>query len=346
LVLASLNGCSFIAKVDARYQAEIAKKKGFFYGKEITSLSWTPSGKELLFTLGDGERSNIYRIKADGTELVQLTKDKAYDWKPVISADGASIVFGSRNDNESVPHVYVMDADGQNKHALTTGTVADAHPVFSPDGKTIYFLRAGWFGQASPLVSAHWWDFKVYSIGRDGTGLRQVSDHKFNVASGLDINAAGDMLLVEDYYDFKTPFWLIPVQAPERLAPVRLNLKARDLELGAPRFTPDGRSLTFKWRDGLFVADLKTGETHLMRNIERQLVFDPTLSPDGELFAFRSWDIGSMPQKDTPQICMMDSIGLNPRKKDNMVCLAFPYIHVLPGAGASPVAIPYIPQFR
>lgn len=78
---------------------------------------------------------DIFQANADGSSLKKLTSNPEYDAEPVISADGSSIVFGSKRQNDF--DIYTMDADGSNVKRLTDRLGYDGGPWFSPDGKQI-----------------------------------------------------------------------------------------------------------------------------------------------------------------------------------------------------------------
>jgi len=78
---------------------------------------------------------DIYSADPDGTELVRLTTNPAYDAEPVVSSDGKRIVFGSQREGNF--DVYVMNSDGSNLRRLTDRMGYNGGPWFSPDGTRI-----------------------------------------------------------------------------------------------------------------------------------------------------------------------------------------------------------------
>ena len=58
--------------------------------------SWSPDGTRLAFIREDENGFNIYVMNDDGTDLVQLTDDAAFDTFPFWSPDGETIRFASR----------------------------------------------------------------------------------------------------------------------------------------------------------------------------------------------------------------------------------------------------------
>ena len=54
---------------------------------------WSPDGTRLAFVRGPDDRLDVYVMDADGTDVVQLTDDAAFDTFPIWSPDGATILF-------------------------------------------------------------------------------------------------------------------------------------------------------------------------------------------------------------------------------------------------------------
>lgn len=54
---------------------------------------WSPDGTRLAFIRDGGDGTDIYVMDADGTDVVRLTDDAAFDTFPIWSPDGATILF-------------------------------------------------------------------------------------------------------------------------------------------------------------------------------------------------------------------------------------------------------------
>ncbi len=81
---------------------------------------------------------DIYRMKADGTDLKQLTYDSNINnAAPDLSADGTKIAFFSDRDGNY--EIYTMNENGDNIQRITSNPADDVNPVFSPDGTKILF---------------------------------------------------------------------------------------------------------------------------------------------------------------------------------------------------------------
>jgi Tol biopolymer transport system component len=108
-----------------------------------TSVSWSPDGEQLL-VVGFPQKGthegqfDLYTIRPDGSDPVQLTDDKAGEHEPSWSPDGSRIVFAT-GENDLSQDVYVMNADGSDVRRLTDWEGLDLFPVWSPDGHWIAF---------------------------------------------------------------------------------------------------------------------------------------------------------------------------------------------------------------
>jgi dipeptidyl aminopeptidase/acylaminoacyl peptidase len=104
-----------------------------------------------------GKRSGnfeIYSVRADGTRLGQLTRNRVSDTAPVFSPDGRRIVFTrSYNNNCCFHSLWLMNADGSRQRQLVSyGDQA----AWAPDSRRIAFTtsRAS-RGNSQPLVIAN-----------------------------------------------------------------------------------------------------------------------------------------------------------------------------------------------
>ncbi len=59
----------------------------------LTTPSWSPDGKQLVFTGYVGGFSDLFIVNADGSGLKRLTNDRYADLHPAWSPDGKSIAF-------------------------------------------------------------------------------------------------------------------------------------------------------------------------------------------------------------------------------------------------------------
>jgi len=80
---------------------------------------------------------DIYTIRADGTDLRQVTVGGGDDLSPSWSPDGKKLAFQSNRDGNW--EIYVLSLGDNTTQRLTVDQSYDGSPVWSPDGKRIAF---------------------------------------------------------------------------------------------------------------------------------------------------------------------------------------------------------------
>jgi Tol biopolymer transport system component len=81
------------------------------------------------------ENAELFRIRADGTGLHQLTHTLSNQSDPSFAPNGKRLVF-----TRGRIGLFTIGLDGRGLRRLTTG-VSDEHPVYSPNGRRIAFVR-------------------------------------------------------------------------------------------------------------------------------------------------------------------------------------------------------------
>lgn len=86
--------------------------------QNIRFLSWSPDGEYLAFSAWKDGKTRIFKIKADGSHLVQLTAGQLSGDSPSWSRDGKYIMFYSSNPNsqdftgQPGAQINIMKSDG------------------------------------------------------------------------------------------------------------------------------------------------------------------------------------------------------------------------------------------
>ena len=96
-------------------------------------------------------RLQIYAIKTDGSDMINLSRNTYIETDPSWSPDGQQIAFSSDRGNGA--DIYVMNADGSGLRQLTNDSFDDRHPRWSPDGKKIAY-ESGKEGLLPALLSS------------------------------------------------------------------------------------------------------------------------------------------------------------------------------------------------
>jgi Tol biopolymer transport system component len=104
-----------------------------------------------------GAPAQLFRVRATGGGLDQITTGRKTATEPAFSPDGKQIVFVRLGSG-----IFRMNQDGSGLRRLTSGA-RDIYPVWSPDGKRIAFLRP---------FRTQW---RVFTMSPSGTAERRLA---------------------------------------------------------------------------------------------------------------------------------------------------------------------------
>lgn len=167
--------------------------------------AWSPDGSKIAFTTNRDGNHEIYTMNRDGSDLRRLTNHPMVDVTPTWSPTGTQIAFTS--DRTGSPQIYIVNADGTNPQRISAESHCD-RPTWSPApfNEIAYTCRGGGGYQimlfdfatrsSTPItdgigsnespafapngrhlafVSDRTGRQQIYTIHRDGTGLRQIT---------------------------------------------------------------------------------------------------------------------------------------------------------------------------
>ena len=168
---------------------------------------FSPDGKQIAFMSGRDGNPEIYAMNVDGSNLRRLTNNQAGDSSPTWSPSGSQIAFTS--DRTGKAQIYVMNSsDGSGVRRLTVNESEADRPTWSPPpfNEIAYAASTGRYdikvlevstGQVRQLTFGEgsnegpaWAPggrhlaftstraggrTQVFTIGRDGRGLRQIT---------------------------------------------------------------------------------------------------------------------------------------------------------------------------
>ena len=102
--------------------------------------AWSPDGGWLVFSRNGGGDAELWKIRADGSDLTQLTNNAADDWEPSWSPGGTRIAF-TREGAGGTTSIMTLASGGGGELAVTPAGGFDQAADWSPDGKRIAFNR-------------------------------------------------------------------------------------------------------------------------------------------------------------------------------------------------------------
>jgi Tol biopolymer transport system component len=148
----------------------------------VQTPSWSPDGRQLVFTGFDGGLGDLYIINRDGTGLRRLTTDKYADLHPAWSPDGKTIAFvtdrGGETDFQTLRFgnlriaLYHLDT-GKIESLGNMDQGKNIDPVWAPDGRSLAFVsdRAG----MSNIYLYDLADGNIYQLTNLYTGVQGIT---------------------------------------------------------------------------------------------------------------------------------------------------------------------------
>ena len=113
----------------------------------VTGPSWSPDGKQLVFSGGLGGITDLYIVNADGTHLRRLTRDRYGDIQPQWSPDGKSVAFATDRDSANLDilrfremRIAVADVASGRITVLPGQAGLNINPQWAPDGRSIAYI--------------------------------------------------------------------------------------------------------------------------------------------------------------------------------------------------------------
>lgn len=115
----------------------------------VTTPAFSPDGQTIVFSGMAGGVSDLFTVRADGTDMQRLTNDKYADLHPVYSPDGRTIAFttdrGPGTDFDRLtfaePRIATYEvATGRIRIVPGSDVGKNVNPQWAPDGRSIAYV--------------------------------------------------------------------------------------------------------------------------------------------------------------------------------------------------------------
>ena len=229
------------------------------------------------------DKWEVWRMRSDGSDPQQLTRNDANDTSPCWSPDGKRISFVSDRDGNR--EIYAIKTDGSAQINLTTHPAEDASPAWSPDGSQIAFAS---------YRDGSW---EIYVMDADGENPVRLTD---NDAADYSPFWSPDGAHIA-FASRRDGNWEIYVMQSDGADQTRLTVE-EETDF-APAWSPDGTWIAFEtYRDGNMEIYLVSPDGSELKNLTNVSATDdhgPSWARSGEALVFFSnrdggWDVFSM----------------------------------------------------
>lgn len=249
--------------------------------------AWGPDGSFVYSPVNTGGLVRLDPVTGKKTDLIQPDYEHgehAYRW-PAFLPDGRAVLFTiyAGGDNFDAASIAVVRLDTHARKVLARGGTS---PGYSPTGHLIY-ARSGTLmavsfdaerleatGSATAVLSG---------VRTEGTGTAQYA-----------FSRDGTLLYVPGASPNRPGLRVVRVDRSGRAEPLTRDTAA----YGGPRFSPDGRRVSFTKGDAnqdVWILDLERG-TEARLTPEASEEFSAIWSPDGKRLAFTSERRAALPQ--------------------------------------------------
>jgi Tol biopolymer transport system component len=211
----------------------------------LQTPSWSPDGRQLVFTGLDGGLSDLFVVNRDGTGLRRLTNDKFADLHPAWSPDGKTIAFATDRGGDTDFGLLRFGNLRIALYHLETDRIElldhmdagkNINPVWGPDGRSLAFVsdRTG----ISNVYLYELGDGNVYQLTSLYTGVQGI----MQLSPVLSWARQADRLAFVYYEDGQYGVYSIDNPRSLRRAPYRSPTTPRVTSLlaGGPRDAPAG----------------------------------------------------------------------------------------------------------
>jgi Tol biopolymer transport system component len=165
---------SAISAADAKTGTNLAQHALTHNDAYDAECSYSPDGQWIVFTSNRTGDNELFAMRPDGSDVVQLTQTHGYDGGPFFSPDGKTMVYRSDRAGNDLLQIFVADIvrDGSGRitrltreRQLTRDGNVNWGPYWHPDGKHIIYATSAHGHQ----------NYELYLMRSDGSHKTRIT---------------------------------------------------------------------------------------------------------------------------------------------------------------------------
>ena len=263
--------------------------------------SVSPDGDAIAFVSNRDGKYDVYLTSPDGSELMRLTDDAAFESAPFWTRD-ARVVFSIWAD--SVSTLYAASAHTPQPAAI--GKFASRNVIIAPDGKSVLYGKGSYTA------------LQLYAAALDGSGVREVTRTPAALFNAVYSPDQKRIAFARADSTRQLQIWVMNADGTGERQLTRFSAEEGSPQW--PAWTPDGSRLAIqagKYNRNapaentahIWVLDVNTGSaTRLNAHATPYLDETPSWFPDGNRIAFQSDRSGRM------EVWVMNADGTGARQ--------------------------------